>query len=212
MSDFLLNNENDDFLSICLVFAAVLYYNSLRNRHRLTRSAIVLPQHSPWAHIVANADEGSFLNLTGFTRHAFQQLADIIFPVEPFLVGRKRGRPQLLNDHGQLGLYLFYLGSKMHLKHLCLIFGVTPTTAQVYIDRVMELICEHLVNHPFAKIKLPNEEEKHTFAQLINTREPMIQNCIGFIDGMAVPIECSDDPDQQLTYYNGYHQTIESGK
>lgn len=205
MTNFLLNSEDDDLLSICLIFAAVMYYNSLRTRHRLTRSAIVSPEHSPWAHIIAHADPGSFLNLTGFTRQAFHQLASIIFPLEPVEIGLKRGRPSLLNDHGQLGLYLFYLGSKMHLKHLCLIFGVTPTTAQVYIDRVMELICEHLVNHPLCKIKMANPAERQTYAHMIQAREPLIHNCIGFIDGLAVPIECSDDVDEQDTFYNGYH-------
>ena len=39
------------------------------------------------------------------------------------LTPRRRGRPRLLGPDGYLGLVLFYMGSTMTNKHLCLIFG-----------------------------------------------------------------------------------------
>jgi hypothetical protein len=61
-------------LGVCLVAAAVVLYNSLRNRHRLTRSAIVDPENSPWKNLLRNVDDASFLTLTGFSKRSFKNL------------------------------------------------------------------------------------------------------------------------------------------
>ena len=82
-------------LSICAVFFAVVHYNSLRQRTPLTRSAILRPGQSPWNHIFENADEGSFLELTGFNRLSFGILVNILFP-NP--VRRQFGKPRLLEE------------------------------------------------------------------------------------------------------------------
>jgi hypothetical protein len=50
---------------------------------------------------------------------------DHLFDLEA-LARRPCGRPCLLGPEGYLGLLLFYLGSTMNNKHLCLIFGITP--------------------------------------------------------------------------------------
>lgn len=94
--------DNDDLLSVLLLFGAVMVYNSARNRHRLTRSAIQPPKLSPWAFLLNHGDDGSFLELTGFTRPAFMQIEVVLF--SDGNAGIKRGRPSLLDDRGQLGL------------------------------------------------------------------------------------------------------------
>jgi hypothetical protein len=50
---------------------------------------------------------------------------DHVFDLEA-LAHLLRGRPRLLGPEGYLGLLLFYLGSTMNYKHLCLVFGITP--------------------------------------------------------------------------------------
>jgi hypothetical protein len=61
--------------------------------------------------------------MTGMTRHAFTLLHDVLFfGKQP----QRTGRPQLMNPTAQLGLFLFFIGSTMGYKHLCLIFGCTP--------------------------------------------------------------------------------------
>jgi hypothetical protein len=71
------------------------------------------------------------------TRAASYTLEALYFPCE-IRVRKKRGRPILLNTNSQLGLLLFYLNSTMKIKHLCLLFGVTPSTACEIINGMLK--------------------------------------------------------------------------
>jgi hypothetical protein len=162
-------NDNPYFAA-GLLMALVYLYNTARNRHRLTRSAIVDPDNSPWSHLVQHSDDSSFLNLTGFTKCAFNKLLRILFidgkDDNIRLSGRKRGRPTSLDKRGQLGLYMFYLGSRMSLKHLCLLFGVTPSVASVLLDKMERLVYEKLKNHPQCHISLPTKLKMKEYANI----------------------------------------------
>jgi len=54
-----------------------------------------------------------FLNLTGFSHEAFEDMQDYLYPNEWERHGA--GRPWLLNSHVELGLILFLLGSSIKL-------------------------------------------------------------------------------------------------
>jgi hypothetical protein len=63
-----------------VAFLSSIYaYNSLRNRHRLTKSAVGCPRIAPWRRVYWNADDSSFLELTEFTRFAFNELLKVLF-------------------------------------------------------------------------------------------------------------------------------------
>ena len=66
------------------------------------------------------------------------------------LTPRRRGRPRLLGPDGYLGLVLFYMGSTMTNKHLCLIFGTTPSVCSRAINWMLKKIVRALRDHPFA--------------------------------------------------------------
>ncbi len=117
----------------------------------------------------------------------------------------KRGRPDLLDPVAQLGLYLFFIGSTIGIKHLCMIFGVTPTRCSAVINKMLRLVVTKLKHHPLAKVKFPSEEKMVHFAQLIQEREPAVDVVIGFMDGLALTSECTSDELEQNAMYNGYH-------
>ena len=100
---------------------------------------MLLPHVSPWDRLLNNGDDGLFLEMTGFSRPAFNELRSVLILDEENI--RRPGRPQLLDTTGQLGLYLFYVGSQMKSKQLCLLFGVVPSAANLVILRMMSLIC-----------------------------------------------------------------------
>ena len=201
------DEENDELLFICVIFAAAVWYNSLRHRSRLTRSAILESRLSPWIRLHQHGDDRSFLELTGFSRVAFNNLKIAIFGVNDNRVGRV-GRPSNLDRNGELGLYLFFVGSQMKIKYLCLIFGIVPTTATVTIYKVMRRICRILKTHPAARVIFPDDNQMREFAEMIQIREPMVNNVIGFVDGLSLPVQCSDDILLQNAAYNGYsHDT-----
>lgn len=189
-------------LELVATFLVVIYhYNNMRTRHRLTRSALVEPSLSPWKKALWEGDDSSFLHVTGFSRPAFFELVRILFPLQR----SRRGRPPLLDPPDETGLLLMFLNSKMHHKHLCMLFGVVPTTVITTINKLLNLVVSHLKRHDAARIKFPNELEMLAYAEIVRRREPLVDNVIGFVDGVATPVECSDDENEQNAYYNGYY-------
>ena len=119
------------------------------------------------------------------------------------------GRPRLLTTKDELGIILFYLGSKMRLSELCLIFGCTPTRCSNIIHDQLETISRRLKHHHHAKIHWPSTDaEKAYFADLVYQRDRRnpVYDVIGFTDGVSLPVECASDPESQATFYNGYHR------
>ena len=54
-------------------------YNSIRRRHYLTRTEILATSVSPWRHLYENGENGSFLNLTGFSCDAFEEMHEYLY-------------------------------------------------------------------------------------------------------------------------------------
>jgi hypothetical protein len=142
----------DDQQRICHILLIVLlihFHNTIQDRHLLLRKAIVHPSDLPWRKLYDHADESSFLHVTGLNRRAFLMLMEHVFNLEA-LARRHCGHPCLLEPEGYLGLLLFYLGSTMNYKHLCLIFGITPSVCSRGINRMLKKIVHTLTDHPFA--------------------------------------------------------------
>ena len=140
--------------------------------------------------------------MTGLTRHAFSLLHDVLFVGQQ---PQRMGRHRLMESTAQLGLFLFYLGSTMGMKHLCMIFGITPSTCSEVIDKMLHLVVRKLKRHPMAAVKFPDAEKMEYFARLINQREPEVDDVIGFMDGLSLVSECTSEVFEQNAMYNGYH-------
>ena len=65
----------------------------------MTRSAVAHPAFSPWSFLYRNADENSFLYITGMTRATFEKLKDMLFEDEI----KGPGHPFLLDNTAMLG-------------------------------------------------------------------------------------------------------------
>jgi hypothetical protein len=81
---------------------------------------------------------------------------------------QETGSSQLMDKPAQLGLFLFFIGSTMGYKHLCLIFGCTPTVCSRVITSMLKLVVKKLKRHPLARVKFPDEEKMAEYAQLIH--------------------------------------------
>jgi len=196
-------------MNVCVVLLVILlaiYHNCCRLRNYLKRQAIVDPKKSAWQQLVENGDSSSFLLLTGLNRRAFYMLLDIVIPRDHRLRSRRRrrGRQWSLSAEGQLGLLLFYLGSTMPYKHLCLIFGITPSACSRILNKMLDRVVSRLRFHPYARVKFPNNEKMQQFASMIESREPSVSDVIGFMDGVSLTSECTDERITQNAYYCGY--------
>ncbi len=130
-------------------------------------------------------------------RRAFIQLLDYVFDLEEITHPRVRGHPRLLSPEGYLGLLLFYLGSTMTCKHLCLIFGITPTVCSRSVNWMMKTVVRLLRGHPFMRVKFPNGEKMREFAGMVRMREPMVDDIIGFMDIISFSAECTHNRVEQ---------------
>ena len=81
MNPFLSNTQMTQQCVVALV-SMLIYYIVISRRYHLTRSGVLGPNHSPWPHLYQNGDEGSFLNLTGFSRKALEEMHDYLYTNE----------------------------------------------------------------------------------------------------------------------------------
>jgi hypothetical protein len=188
---------------LCLFILLFHASNSVRDRTYLHRCAILAPAESPWIKLYRHGDASSFLTMTGLSRQAFSLLLNVLFPdnQQP----KKAGRPPLMDPTAQLGLYLFYIGSTMGIKHLCLIFGITPSVCSRTIRAMLLLVVRKLFRHPLAMVHFPDADKMAMFARLINLREPEVNDVIGFMDGISLSSECTSEQFEQNAMYSGYH-------
>ena len=61
-----------------------------------------------------------------------------------------------------------------------------------------------LRDHPFAMLKFPNRDRLREYAAMVQLREPLVNDIIGFMDGVSFPAECTDDCIIQNAMYCGY--------
>jgi hypothetical protein len=155
---------------ILLIVLLIHFHNTIRDPHLLLRKAIVCPSKLLWRKLYDHADESSFLHVTGLNRRAFAMLMEHVFDLEA-LARRRHGCPCLLGPEGYLGLLLFYLGSTMNYKHLCLIFGITPLVCSRGINWMLKKIGRTLTDHPFAQVKFPDGEKMREYAAMVEVRD-----------------------------------------
>jgi hypothetical protein len=165
--DFLDGESNCRMNWIMLLILLLHYYNSLRNCHYLLRLAVVLPGEALWRKLYKKADDSSFLHMTGLNRHAFRCFLQYLFDDDEIVTHCRHERPCSLGPDGYLGLLLFYLGSTMQYKHLCLIFGLTPTVCEKVINWMLRRTVRLLNDHPFAKVRFPDDLKMSEFANMV---------------------------------------------
>lgn len=130
------------------------------------------------------------------TKLIFKRLYRAIFSN---VAKKKRGR------QGKIGLTLLYLNSRMNISQLCLIFGTVPTSVSEVINYMLPLIIKKLRHIEASRMKFPTPDQMPALAALVQNCEPLVDNVIGFVNGLSVPVECSADATEQDKYYNGYH-------
>ena len=189
---------------VLLVVLLIQYHNSIRAWSYLLCEGVVDPNLLPWRKLYDHGDSNSFLHMTGLTRAVFRSLLDYLLDLDGIARHRRRGRPRSLGPDGELGLLLFYLGSTMTVKHLCLIFGVVPSVCRQVINSMVKKAAKLLRSHPMARVAFPNEATMRRFANMVQQRKPSVNKIIGFMDGVSFPVECTDKRITQNAFYCGY--------
>jgi hypothetical protein len=93
----------------------------------------------------------------------------------------------------------------MGIKHLCLIYGISPLACSQTIQAMLSMVVHKLFRHPLARVSFPDADKKAIIARQINLCEPDVDDVIGFMDGLSLTSECALEPVAQNSMYNGYH-------
>jgi len=193
-------------LEFILLVVAIEYRNGIRIKKNLLRIAIVMPSSSAWTHLFHYADDDSFFMLTGVTREVFNMLLVIVYPPpDPSELRTRRGRPRSLQTHAELGMFLFFIGSTMQIKYICLLFGCTPSVCSRILRNLLKIIPRKLRHHAFSKVVFPDEEKMAEYAAMVQSREPVAHDVIGFMEGVAVLSECTSETIEQNAMYSTYY-------
>ncbi len=162
------------------------------------------PRESLWRKLYKHAYDSSFLHMTGLNCRAFRSLLEYLFDDDKTVPPCRRGWPCSLGPDGYLGLLLFYLGSTMQYKHLCLILGLTPSVCGHAINWMLRRTVRLLNGHPFEKVKFPSNLKMREYADVMQAREPPADDVIGFMDGVSFLTECTSKRMQQNAFYCAY--------
>jgi hypothetical protein len=81
----------------------------------------------------------------------------------------------------------------MNHKHLCLIFGIVPGVCSKVICAMLRLAVRRIFDNPIAEVRIPSPEKMLQFAGMVQSREPLVDDVIGFMDGVSIPAECTDE-------------------
>jgi hypothetical protein len=62
-----------------------------------------------------------------------------------------------------------------------------------------------LNDHPFAKVKYPDHAKMREYTYMIKAREPLVNDVIGFMDGVSFSTGCTSKCMQKNAFYCGYN-------
>ena len=88
----------------------------------------------------------------------------------------------------------------MNHKHLCMIFGIVPGVCSKVVRVMLRLAVRRLANHPIAEVRFPCAEKMRRFSRMVQARELLVDNIIGFMDGVLIPSECTDEHFEQNAF------------
>ena len=196
------------FVMMTTVRASKLLISKTRLQSKMGLLNIPLAKDSAWRTIRDRGTDEGWLAVTSMTRAAVEQLYK--FAIEPYLPNyRKGGRPPRLSHLDYLALTLYFLHTRSELNTIALIFGCSLSTCSRNIDYILNLIIQHLPNHPEAAVRWPSNDEFQQFGSLVERKierskmdfsEPFTP--FAFVDGCDFHIKHSVDLVEKDHNYN----------
>lgn len=113
-----------------------------------------------------------------------------------------------------LGLVLCYVKSSALQLTLCPMFGLVPSSVQLFVDYGMEILFKVIKNKKDDKfnVKWPDEDGISEYNESLVHKIPngrLLKGIFGVVDGVCLPCADSDDADLQNVYYEGYTSNVE---
>jgi hypothetical protein len=68
---------------------------------------------------------------------------------------------------------------------------------------MLRKVVRRLRSHPITQVKFPDAAKMREFADMVQEREPLVGDIIGFMEGVSFSAECTDKRVEQNSYYCG---------
>ncbi|KAA1113038.1 hypothetical protein PGT21_019232 [Puccinia graminis f. sp. tritici] len=158
---------------------------------------------SAWASLWRSQSDRAFVTTMGIDVATFDNLLKRFatrWDTTPITRGdvNPNGEPQIgwrcLDAPSCLGLVLHWLCSTMAAYTLQQLFAITGSVCLRYLAYGIDLLLEVLQEHPEARFLWPTSERKaRRHSKAIEKKFPTLKKCIGFLDGLNLPVLVSND-------------------
>ncbi len=92
----------------------------------------------------------------------------------------------------------------MQMKFLCMIFGITPLVCSRRLRHMLKCIIKTLQWHPWSRVKFLDVNKMREYPSMGQAREPLVDDVIGFMDGVSLSLKCTNERVEQNAFYCGY--------
>jgi hypothetical protein len=158
---------------------------------------------SAWASLWRSQSDRAFITTMGLDVTTFDDLLGRFadrwnFSTIDWANVNRHGKPQigrrLLDASGCLGLVLHWLCLTMASYTLQQLFAITPAVCLRYLLTGLQHLLLCLREHPQARFLWPTTKDKAPrHSKQIERKFPCLTNCIGFVDGVNLPVSVSAD-------------------
>jgi hypothetical protein len=191
-------------------FVLYTYLKSIRPRYYLTTSCLDDPSKSVWHRLYEVGSDAELISVVAFDRATFEE---ILASFRRFYIVKsgpgKPGRPPKLPAiHCVLALLLHFYTGTMEMKSICEIFNIPPSTCSRIITNAEIVLRIALRQINSAAVRWPSFEEQRTWAMSMTSREPLIHNKFGFVDGKNYRVQEPSDRNSQNSFYNGWLHSV----
>jgi hypothetical protein len=66
-----------------------------------------------------------------------------------------------------------------------MIFGIVPGICDKVVRAMLRLAVRRLADNPITEVRFPSAEKMRRFAGMVQSREPLVDDIIGFMDGIC---------------------------
>lgn len=201
---FLLDEADFECDRKTLVKALISFRRNIRVRHDIRREALLSFDHSPWAKLELASNDSAYRKVTGLSIRAFQLLSEILSSCPKF---HSRFRNTGLTPRAIAGIVLVYMRNPCHEQMIQLMFGITRSAANRYINQALRMLNDTLSNHSKSRVSWPSEFDMERFAGLIAKKKECLRpfHVFGFVDGIRLLMGNFSDPAKQNAYYQ-FHE------
>jgi hypothetical protein len=199
--------EDDDNAAIAIMALALLgkrvHIQTLKTYLTCKDLMGNLQTNSAWSHMGLARNDRAFITVMGLDVATFEAILEhfdkawtssTIPRADVNTHGAPKPNQCSLDSAGGFALILHWLGSSMAAYTLQQIFSITTAVCAHNLLHAQQCLLSVLKDLKILQIMWPGCKEKfQQYSNMIERKYPLLTKCFGFIDGLNLPVNVSDD-------------------